>query len=125
MTHDADGRDDATDVEREFASHKTETYVNATASEHVTRHKVTKVSHAAAQAIPTMSEPPLSINCLLLGSDSSEVFEVEILKTKKVSFLKDLIKQRQSHRLNHVDASAHRLEGVSPRGHYYARTHSQ
>ena len=56
-------------------------------------------------AIPTMSEPPLSINCLLLGSDSSGVFEVEILKTKKVSFLKDLIKEKQSRRLNHVDAS--------------------
>lgn len=34
MTHDADGRDAATDVEHEFASHKTETYVNTTASEH-------------------------------------------------------------------------------------------
>jgi hypothetical protein len=47
----------------------------------------------------------LSINCLLLGRDSSEVFEVEILKTKKVSFLKDLIKEKQSPRLNHVVAS--------------------
>ena len=55
--------------------------------------------------IPTMSEPTLSINCLLLGSDSSEVFTVEILKTKNVSILKRLIKEEQSHRLNHVDAS--------------------
>jgi hypothetical protein len=47
----------------------------------------------------------LSINCLLLGSDSSEVFTVEILKTKNVSILKDLIKEKQSHRLSHVDAS--------------------
>jgi hypothetical protein len=47
----------------------------------------------------------LSINCLLLGSDSSEVFEVKILKTEKVSFLKDLIKEKQSPRLNHVVAS--------------------
>jgi hypothetical protein len=53
--------------------------------------------------LPTMST--LSINCLLLGRDSSEVFEVKILKTEKVSFLKDLIKEKQSHRLNHVDAS--------------------
>ena len=53
--------------------------------------------------LPTMST--LSINCLLLGSDSSEVFEVEILKTKKVSSLKDLIKEKQSPRLNHVVAS--------------------
>jgi hypothetical protein len=47
----------------------------------------------------------LSINCLLLGSDSSEVFEVKILKTEKVSFLKDLIKEKLSPRLNHVAAS--------------------
>jgi hypothetical protein len=52
-----------------------------------------------------MSEPTLSINCLLLGSDSSEVFTVEILKTKNVSILKRLIKEQQSHRLSHVDAS--------------------
>ena len=44
-------------------------------------------------------------NCFLLGRDSSEVFEVEILKTEKVSFLKDLIKEIQSPRLNHVVAS--------------------
>jgi hypothetical protein len=47
----------------------------------------------------------LSINCLLLGSDSSEVFTVKILKTENVSILKDLIKEKQSHRLSHVDAS--------------------
>jgi hypothetical protein len=47
----------------------------------------------------------LSINCLLLGSDSSEVFTVEILKTKNVSILKRLIKEELSHRLSHVDAS--------------------
>jgi hypothetical protein len=52
-----------------------------------------------------MSEPTLSINCLLLGSDSSEVFTVEILKTKNVSILKRLIKEQQSPRLNHVAAS--------------------
>jgi hypothetical protein len=52
-----------------------------------------------------MSEPTLSINCLLLGSDSSEVFTVKILKTENVSILKDLIKEKQSHRLSHVDAS--------------------
>jgi hypothetical protein len=51
------------------------------------------------------SQPTLSINCLLLPSDLSEVFTVEILKTKNVSILKDLIMEKQSHRLNHVDAS--------------------
>jgi hypothetical protein len=53
----------------------------------------------------TMSEPTLSINCLLLGIDSSEVFTVKIPKTENVSILKDLIKEKQSPRLNHVDAS--------------------
>jgi hypothetical protein len=47
----------------------------------------------------------LSINCLLLGSDSSEVFTVKILKTDNVSILKRLIKEELSHRLSHVDAS--------------------
>jgi hypothetical protein len=51
------------------------------------------------------SNTTLSINCLLLGSDSSEVFTVKILKTEKVSILKDLIKEKQSPRLNHVVAS--------------------
>ncbi|KAF8323654.1 hypothetical protein F5887DRAFT_903271 [Amanita rubescens] len=52
-----------------------------------------------------MSKPKLSINCLLLGSDSSEVFTVKIPKTDNVSVLKDRIKEKQSPRLNHVDAS--------------------
>ena len=47
----------------------------------------------------------LSINCFLLGSDSSDVFTVKILKTENVSILKDLIKEKQSPRLNHVVAS--------------------
>ena len=53
--------------------------------------------------LPTMST--LSINCLFLGGDSSEVFTVKILETENVSILKRLIKEEQSHRLNHVDAS--------------------
>ena len=52
-----------------------------------------------------MSTDTLSINCLVLGVDSSEVFTVEILKTKNVSILKGLIKKQQSPRLNHLDAS--------------------
>ncbi len=47
----------------------------------------------------------LSINCFFLGGGSSEPFTVEILETKNVSILKDLIKEKLSHRLNHVDAS--------------------
>ncbi|KIL56169.1 hypothetical protein M378DRAFT_201035 [Amanita muscaria Koide BX008] len=50
-----------------------------------------------------MSE--LSINCFVLGGDSSEVFTVEIPKTKNVSILKRRIKEEQSPRLNHVAAS--------------------
>jgi hypothetical protein len=63
------------------------------------------VSHAVTDPTYTMSEPKLSVNCLLLGIDSSEVFTVEILKTKNVSILKDRIKEKQSPRLNHVVAS--------------------
>src|SRR5258708_38146301 len=55
----------------------------------------------------------LSINCFVLGGDSSEVFTVKILKTKNVSILKDLIKEKQSPRLNHVVASELILSQVS------------
>jgi len=55
----------------------------------------------------------LSLNCFVLGGDSSEVFTVEILKTKNVSILKDLIKEKQSPRLNHVVASELILSQVS------------
>ena len=54
-----------------------------------------------------------SLNCFVLGWDSSQVFTVEILKTKNVSILRDLIKEKQSHRLNHVDASELILSQVS------------
>ena len=47
----------------------------------------------------------LSINCFVLGADSSQVFTVEIPKTENVSILKDLIKEKQSPHLNHVAAS--------------------
>jgi len=54
-----------------------------------------------------------SLNCFVLGCDSSEVFTVEILKTKNVSILKRLIKEEQSPRLNHVAASELILSQVS------------
>jgi hypothetical protein len=43
----------------------------------------------------------LSLNCFILGGDLSEVFMVE---TKNVGILKDLIKEKQSCHLNHVNA---------------------
>jgi hypothetical protein len=49
----------------------------------------------------------------LFWSDPSKVFTVEILKTKNVSILKDLIKEKQSPRLNHVVASELILSQVS------------
>ena len=52
----------------------------------------------------------LSFNCFVLGSDSSEVFTVKISKT---SILKDLIKEKHSRRLSHVDASELILSQVS------------
>jgi hypothetical protein len=49
----------------------------------------------------------LSLNCLLLRDDlsASQIFSVEVGKTKSVAFLKDLIKEKQSNRLKHVYAS--------------------
>ena len=48
----------------------------------------------------------LSLNCFVLGCDSSEIFTVKILKTENVSILKKTIKEEQSPRLDHVVASA-------------------
>lgn len=55
----------------------------------------------------------LSLNCFVLGSNSLEVFTVEILKTENISILKRLIKEEQSPRFNHVNASALILSQVS------------
>ena len=46
----------------------------------------------------------LSINCFLLGDDSSKVFTVKILETENVSILKRLIKEVHPHRLGRVGA---------------------
>ena len=55
----------------------------------------------------------LSLNCFVLGSDSSEVFTVKIPKTENVSILRDLIKEKQSPRLDHAVASELILSQVS------------
>ena len=55
----------------------------------------------------------LSLGCFVLGSDSLELFTVEILKTKNVSILKKTIKEEQSPRLDHVVASELILSEVS------------
>jgi hypothetical protein len=69
-----------------------------------------KVNQPVAAPDPTQF---LSLNCFVLGDDLSEVFTVEILKTKNVSILKGLIKGERSHRLNHVDATKLVLSQVS------------
>jgi hypothetical protein len=45
------------------------------------------------------------LNCLLLNEDKKKVFTVEILATKNVSTLKDLIKAKKARHLGHLDAS--------------------
>jgi hypothetical protein len=47
----------------------------------------------------------LSLNCFVLGGGPSSLFTVKIQTTENVSILKDLIKEKQSHRLDHIDAS--------------------
>jgi len=54
-----------------------------------------------------------SLNCFVLGDDSSQVFTVKILKTKNVSILRDLIKEKKSPSFNHVAASKLILSQVS------------
>ena len=47
----------------------------------------------------------LSLNCLIHGEVQEKMFTVEIEKTKNVSILKKLIKEKKARHLNHVDAS--------------------
>ena len=54
-----------------------------------------------------------SLNCFILGDDLKKVFTVEVEKTKNVSILKDLIKEKKASRLEHVDASDLDLWNVS------------
>jgi hypothetical protein len=69
-----------------------------------------KVNQPVAAPDPTQL---LSLNCFVLGDDLLKVFTVEILKTDNVSLLRDVIKEKQSPRLNHVDASKLILSQVS------------
>ena len=55
----------------------------------------------------------LSVNCLLLGDDSTKAFTVEIPETKNVSTLKKKIKEEKAHQLAHLDASDLALYKVS------------
>jgi len=54
-----------------------------------------------------------SLNCFVLGGREDEVFTVEIEKSKNLSILKDLIKEKMAHDLNDVDASDLELLNVS------------
>ncbi len=47
----------------------------------------------------------LSLNCLLLNDDSTQVFTVKILMTDNVSILKKLIKEEKTRHLAHLDVS--------------------
>ena len=57
----------------------------------------------------------LSLNCFVLPGDDkpNQIFTVEVLDSKNVSILQGLIKERQSHRLKHADASELILSQVS------------
>ena len=55
----------------------------------------------------------LSLNCLVLGDKPNDAFTVEIPKTKNVSILKDLIKEKKAPDLDHVAASKLDLTQVS------------
>ena len=55
----------------------------------------------------------LSLNCFVDGDQPNQTFPVEVLKTKNVGILKDLIKEKKAQRLKHVDASELNLFLVS------------
>jgi hypothetical protein len=47
----------------------------------------------------------LCLNCSIDGDQPNQTFPVEVLKTKNIGILKDLIKEKKSPHLNHVAAS--------------------
>jgi hypothetical protein len=69
-----------------------------------TSFKISKVSNHAQL---------LSLNCFVLGDKSNETFTVEVPKTKNVSILKDLIKEKKVPDPDHVSASKLILSQVS------------
>ncbi|KAK2460127.1 hypothetical protein APHAL10511_007806 [Amanita phalloides] len=55
----------------------------------------------------------LSLNCIVLGDSQYQMFTVKIVKNTNVSILKDLIKEEETPRLDHIPASKLILSQVS------------
>jgi hypothetical protein len=55
----------------------------------------------------------LELNCLVLGDGPGHIFGVEIKDNKKVSDLKEFIKDKKKHAFQHVDADALEVYQVS------------
>jgi len=55
----------------------------------------------------------LDLNCIVLGDDPTQVFTVQIAKTKNFSALKKVIKDEKQHAFEHVDADTLNLWKVS------------
>jgi hypothetical protein len=55
----------------------------------------------------------LELNCLVLGEDQSHIFAIEIEDNKKVSALRDVIKDKKKHAFEHSDADALQIYKVS------------
>ena len=47
----------------------------------------------------------LSLNCFLLGDDSTKVFTVKVPEFDNVSILKKIVKEEKARHLAHLDAS--------------------
>jgi hypothetical protein len=62
--------------------------------------------------MPASESDILLLNCCILGEERN-VFSVEISKTKPVSILKDLIKEKKKHTFRGIDADTLNLWKVS------------
>ena len=69
--------------------------------------------NCCSQLRKVMATTDFLLNCFVLGDNENNVFSVEIAKNKNVSILKDEIKKKKVHLLNHVDASDLELWKVS------------
>ena len=58
------------------------------------------------QTVATLNLSQLfSLNCFVVGDDPDRIFTVKVPRADNVSILKDLIKEKKAHYLNHIAAS--------------------
>ena len=64
-------------------------------------------------AIQLNPQPQFTLNCLVLGDDTSHIFPIKIAKSNTVGDLREVTKEKKSHTFQHVDTDTLVLWKVS------------